>query len=109
MAESLKILAQLKPISSTTTLLYTVPANTIASISSVTICNMSASMTSFRISVAPSGAALSDEQYVYYDQPLEGNQTFVQTIGITLQQSDVIRVHSSSSDLSFNVFGVEVS
>lgn len=109
MADTLKILAQSNPSATTLTDIYTVPASTSASISSVVIANRSATPTSFRLAVAPAGAADTNQQYLYYDQPIDGNSSFVATIGITMATTDVLRVYATLATLSFNVFGVEVS
>lgn len=109
MAEAFKILAQSNPAATTSTNLYTVPAATNTTISSITVCNRSATATSFRISVAVAGAALADTQYIYFDQAIDGNSTFVATIGITLNATDVVRVYSGAATLTFIAFGVEVS
>lgn len=109
MPEILKVLAQSSPAATTETAIYAVPSDSSATISSVVICNRAASAGTFRISVAPSGAATTNSQYLYYDQALDANSTFVSTIGITLAATDVIRVYSSSASFSFSVFGVEVS
>jgi hypothetical protein len=109
MAETFKILAQSSPGATSSTNLYTVPASTNTSISSITVCNRSATATTFRISVAVNGATLADNQYIYFDQAIDGNSTFVATIGITLSAADVIRVYSGAATLTFIAFGVEVS
>lgn len=109
MADSLKILGSAAPVAATSTLLYTVPASTGTTISSITVCNTSATATSFRISVAAAGAALATNQYVYYDQLIDGNSTYTATIGVTLAATDVVRVYATLATLSFNAFGVEVS
>jgi hypothetical protein len=109
MAEAFKILAQSNPAATTSTNLYTVPGATNTTISSITVCNRSATPTSFRISVAVAGAALADTQYIYFDQAIDGNSTFVATIGITLNATDVVRVFSGAATLTFIAFGVEVS
>lgn len=109
MAETFKILAQSNPAATTSTTLYTVPGGTSATISSITVCNRSATPTTFRISVAIAGAALADQQYLYFDQAIDGNSTFIATIGITLAATDVIRVFAGAATLTFNAFGVEVN
>jgi len=58
--------------------------------------------------VAPA-AALANSQYLVYDSTLAANATVSLSIGITLNSTDVIRVYSSSADLSFNVFGTEIA
>jgi len=109
MADAYKILAQSSPSATTLTDAYTVPASTEASISSVVVCNRSATATTFRISVAANGAADTNAQYLYYDIPIPGNDTFVATIGITLDASDIIRVYATLATLSFNIFGIEIT
>jgi hypothetical protein len=109
MAESLKNLGQLAPTATTLSDLYTVPASTSASISSIIVCNTGTTTTTFRISVAVGGAIDSIKQYIFYDQSLDGNSTFTATIGVTVTATDKIRVYAGNSDLSFNVFGIEVS
>jgi hypothetical protein len=71
------------------------------------VCNRSATPTSFRISVAPAGAADSLEQYLWYDLAIDGNDGFAATIGMTLEATDVVRVYATLATLSFNLFGVE--
>jgi hypothetical protein len=54
-------------------------------------------------------AAASNEQYLYYDKTLAANETFSAVLGLTLNQSDVVKVYASNTGLSFNMFGVETS
>ena len=108
MTETLKVLGQINPGAATEVVLYTVPQSKIVTISSVVVCNTSSSQASFRIAIAVSGATTSVQQYLYFDQQLDANSTFVSTIGITMQATDELRVYASSSDLAFNLFGAEV-
>lgn len=107
MATTLKVLGQSNPSATTLTTLYTVPASTSTVCSSITVCNRSATATSFRVAVRPAGAAISNEHYIYYDVTLAGNDTFIATIGITLATTDVVSVYSTLATLSFNLFGQE--
>lgn len=110
MAEALKILGQLAPASTNLSDLYTVPALTMATISSITVCNITSTLTNFRISVAVNGELDANKQYIFYDQELDAKSTFTVTIGITLGPGDKIRVRAgTASALTFNVFGIEVS
>lgn len=109
MAEALKILGQANPGATTLTDLYTVPAATSATVSTLTVCNRSATATSFRVSVAAAGAADALTQYLYYDQPIDANSTYAITIGMTLAATDKIRVYSTLATVTFCAFGVEVS
>lgn len=104
-----KVLGQQNPSATTLTTLYTVPSATSTVISSLTICNRSATVTSFRVAIRPAGAAISNEQYLYYDLPIAGNDTFVATLGITLAATDVLSVYTTLATLSFQLFGQEDS
>jgi len=109
MANTYKTLGQSKPSAATLTAIYTVPAVTSAIISTITVCNQSAVATSFRISIAPAGAADTASQYVYYDIPIAGNDTFAITAGFGLATTSVIRVYNTLATLSFVVTGVEIT
>lgn len=109
MADTLKVLAQAAPAATTETVLYTVPAGKSTTTSTLVICNRNAVSATFRVSVAVAGVATANNQYIYYDQILDGNSSFAVTIGMTLAASDVIRVYASTANLSFNLFGVEVA
>lgn len=107
MAEAQKILGQAVPAASTLTDIYTAPSKAV--VSSVTMCNLSSSDTSFRLSVASAAAADASKQYVYRDLPLIALDTFIATIGITLAAGDVVRGYSPSGQVAFNLFGVEIT
>ena len=108
MADLYAILAQSSPSAATLTDSYTVPGARSAVVSSIIVANRSAVNTSFRISAAVAGAADTVAQYFYYDLPIDGNDTFVATMGITLGSTDVIRVYATLATLSFNIVGVEI-
>ena len=108
MTEILQVLGQIVPTANTLTTLYTVPGATSASVSSITICNQNLVEVLFRISIAIGGISDDPKQYLYYDLPLDGNDTFIATIGISLGAADEVRVQSDTASVSFNIFGVEV-
>jgi hypothetical protein len=109
MAEALKILGQLAPAATTLGTLYAVPAATSTTVSSIGVCNRDATATTFRISIAPAGAADGTTQYLYYDVSLPGNDTFVATIGATLGTTDQVRCYAGHGSVTFSAFGIEVS
>lgn len=109
MAETRKVLGQSALAATTLTDVYTVPVATEAVISSVVICNRSATDTTVRLAVAEAGAVASDKQYLYYDLALPGNMTFIATIGITLGAADVLRAYAAAATVSVNVYGVEIA
>ena len=104
-----KVLGQSSPAATTETDLYTVPAATSAVASSVIVCNRSAVLSTFRISIAVGGAATTNKDYIYYDLPIGANDTFIATIGVTLATTDKVRVYASNTNLSFSLYGSEIS
>ena len=105
--QTYKILGQSAPLATTSTDAYTVPAATSAVVSTVTVCNQSATATTFRLSCSVAGAVLAAKQYLCYDAPILGNETKALTIGATLAATDVVRVYNTLATVSFNIFGVE--
>ena len=61
------------------------------------------------LSIAISGAATTNKDYIYYDLPIGANDTFIATIGVTLAATDVVRVYASNTNLSFSLYGSEIS
>lgn len=109
MADAFSVLAQSAPSATTLTDIYTAPASTSVVISTINVCNRSATATSFRISVAVAGAADATKQYLAYDTPIDGNDSITITTGVTLATTDVLRVYATLATLSFNVFGAQVT
>lgn len=112
MAETLKVLGQSAAITGGIDYtLYTVPSNTSAIISSFVVCNRSSLASAFSMLVATGGAGTTDSQYLYYQTPIGGNDTFAATIGISLSTTDVIRVNSltGSASLTYTLFGAEIT
>jgi|TARA_A100000172_G_scaffold75688_1_gene58623 hypothetical protein len=107
MSDSLKVLGQLDPAATTTTVLYTVPDMTQTTISSIVAANRTGSAITFRLSVHVAGAGADDKQFLYYDKSVAANDSLAIVIGITLNQADVLKVYTSAVDMSFNVFGCE--
>ena len=109
MADTLKVLGQLAPDATTDTDLYTVPENTVTTVSSIAACYRSGGALTIRVAVRPMGATVANEHYIYYGKSVAANDTEFIIIGITLSDSDVISVYASSGDMSFSIFGVETS
>lgn len=109
MAETIKVLGQSAPAVTTLTDLYTVPALTSTVASTITVCNQNAVKIRFRVSIAVAGAADTAHQYLYYDVQVLANDSFTATIGVSLATTDVVRVYSDTANVSFNLFGTEVT
>jgi hypothetical protein len=109
MADSIKILGQTSPLANAAADLYTVPAQVQTTVSSVVACNTGASPVTIRIAVAEAGAADNVKQYLYYDYVLPAKDTLALVIGMTLNETDVVRVRASAINVAFNIFGVETA
>ena len=109
MAITYKVLGQSAPSATTNTDVYTVGATKQTIISTVTICNRSASAATYRIAVRPDGDTLANEHYLAYDTTVPANDTIALTLGITCDASDVVTVYASTADLTFSLFGSEIA
>lgn len=87
--------------------IYKVPVGKDAIISSIFVCNRTASSDTFRIAISSNGLAVDNAHYIYYDVVIPANETFVSTTGITLNEKDVVRVYSLNGYLAFNLSGKE--
>jgi|SRR2546422_1211274 len=103
-----KLLGQSAPNATTLTSLYAAPGCTHTTIDTLTICNRSAVATTFRISVAPKGAADAVAHYLYYDAAIPGNATINLTqLDLRLTETDELRVYATAATVSFTAFGIE--
>lgn len=109
MAITYKVLGQSNPAAATDTALYTVPASTSAVCSTIVVCNQAASAATFRIAVRQANASLTASQYISYDTNINANDSITITIGITLAATDVISVRASTTTVSFNLFGSQIT
>ena len=104
-SDPIKVLTRLAPSAAVEELLYSVPLSSAAKIQGFTVANRSAVPTSFRFSISPKGAATVAADYVYYDLPITGNDTFMSTLDVELEAQDVIRVYATLATLSFTLYG----
>ena len=109
MTTTYRVLGQANPQEHTLTTLYTVPSGTQTIISTITVCNQSANTGTFKLAVRPFGAAIDPKHYINYDTPLPGNDSISVKVAMTLGATDVVSVNASSSLISFNAFGSELS
>lgn len=109
MAKSYKVLGQSAPAATTDTDVYTVPNSTESVVSTITVANRDSSAASYRIAIRPNGETISNKNYIAYSTPIPANDTIALTLGITLESGDIITVYASSANLSFNIFGSEIS
>jgi hypothetical protein len=109
MPTTYKVLAQSAPSATTATDIYTVPAATSAVVSTIVIANRTTSAATYRIAIRPAGATLANQHYIAYDVTVGLSDSTTLTLGITLAATAVITVYASTANLSFNVFGSEIT
>lgn len=109
MATVYKVLGQSAPLATANTDIYTVPSATETVISSIAVCNRSTSPATYRVAVRPDGAAVANQHYLAYDVTVNANDTTIMTVGLTMNAADVLTVYASSANLTFGVFGSEIS
>lgn len=109
MAFIYKVLGQAAPSATTNTDVYTVGANKQGIVSTITIANRAATPALYRVAIRPLGAALSNQHYIAYDVAIAANDTTALTLGIGLTATDVVTVYASTANLTFGVYGSEIS
>jgi hypothetical protein len=109
MPNAYKVLGQSNPSANTDTTLYTVPSATQAIASTLSIANLSATATTFRVAVRPAGATLANQHYVAFDVPIAGNDSAHLTLGVSLAATDVVTVRAGTANVAFSLFGSEIT
>lgn len=109
MAQTHKVLGQAALAATTETTIYTTPAATSTIVSTVTVCNRSATATTYRLYVAVAGAGADNKQYIAYDAPLNGNDGVCLSLGITLAATDLLKAYAGAATVTVQAFGVEIT
>lgn len=108
MPTTYKVLGQTAPAANTDSTLYTVPSATSAVCSTLSVCNRGVS-TTYRIAIRPAGATLANTHYLVFDANINGNDTALFTLGVTLAATDVVTVRAGTADVTFGLYGSEIS
>jgi hypothetical protein len=87
---------------STYTTLFSTGAAETAVVSSIAICNTASATVTYRIGVMGSAGTPSANEWIVYDNTVPGNDTVFLTIGLTLGNTDFIRVSSSANTCAFS-------
>lgn len=109
MPQTHKVLGQSNPSATTLTTLYTVPSATSAVCSTLVICNLASTATTYRVAVRPAGATAANQHYIAYDVSLLGADSIMLTLGLTLAATDVVSVYAGTANVSFNLYGCEIT
>ena len=108
MPTNYKILAQATSATADTAF-YTVPADTETVVSTFIICNRGTASSTYRINTRIDGTATANANYLAFDSTVPGNDTIALTLGITLNAADQISCMASSTNLTFQAFGAEIT
>jgi hypothetical protein len=100
-----KVLAQSAPSATTNTTLYTASNATI--VSTLNVSNTGGSTDTIRIAVRPAAATLANLHYLVYGVQVPPGAILTYTGGVTLANTDVITVYSTTGTSSFSAFGSE--
>lgn len=98
-----KVLGQSAPSATTATTLLTASSATI--ISTLNVANLGATQDTIRIAVRPAGAALANQHYIAYGVPLAAGAVFSMQGGLTLANTDVVTVYTTTGNSVFSAFG----
>jgi len=110
MPQTYKVLGQSAPAANTTSNVYTVPAATQAVVSSIVITNRNNNANAtYRIAVQPAGAAIANQHYIAYDSTVTALDSIALSLGVSMGNTDVLSVYSANANISFSVFGVEIT
>ena len=110
MPQTYKVLGQSAPAANTTANVYTVPAATQAVVSSIVITNRNTNANvTYRLAVQPAGAAIANQHYIAYDSTVTALDSIALSLGVSMGNTDVLSVYAGNSNVSFSVFGVEIT
>lgn len=93
----------------TYTTLYNTGASTTAVISTIAITNTASASATYRIGIMGSAGTPASVNWLVYDATVPGNDTIFLTAGITLGNTQYIRVSSSANSVTFSAYVSEIS
>jgi len=105
-----KILGQYASSGTTANDVYTVTTGKQGIVSTITVCNTTASALTFSIAARPAAdGTVAAKHYIANGATIPANGTISYTLGISLAAGDKINVAASATGVSFSLFGTEVS
>jgi hypothetical protein len=78
-------------------------------VSTIVVANRAGTSATYRIAIRPTGATIANQHYLAYDVLVGAADSTTLTLGITLAATDIITVYASTANLSFSVFGSEIT
>jgi hypothetical protein len=89
--------------------LYNTGASTTAVISSIVVTNTASTAALYRVGIMGSAGTPAAANWLVYDATVQANDTVALTLGVTLGNTQYIRVSSSANTVTFNAFVSEIS
>lgn len=109
MPTTYKVLGQINPAANTLSNVYTVPSATQAVISTITVCNQTATNSSYSIAVAPNAEVDNVKHYIIRGGVVPAADSIAITLGLTIDAGDQIRANTNNNSISFSIFGSEIT
>ena len=89
--------------------LYSTGGATTAVISSILVTNTAASSATYRIAIMGSAGTPAAANWLVYDASVAANDTICMTLGITIGNTQFIRVSSSATTVTFSGYISEIT
>jgi len=112
MAQSYKRLGAINPSANTQTNVYVVPAATSAVVSTITICNQATTNASYSLALMDASqfnASAPVATFLVRGAIVPAADSIILTIGLTANASSVFVANTNSPNISFSMFGSEIS
>jgi hypothetical protein len=94
---------------STYSTLYTVPAASLAVISTISVANTLSTEATYRIAIVNSDITPTATDWLVYDSTVAGNDSTFISVGITLTANQRLKISSSANTVTFMCFISEIS
>lgn len=112
MPQTYKRLGAISPSANTQTNVYVVPAATEAVISTITICNQGSQNASYSLAVMPASSFSSPANaadFIVRGAVVPPADSIILTIGLTANAGTVLAANTQNSQVSFAMFGSEIT
>lgn len=89
--------------------LYNTDGSTTAVVSSIVVTNTTTAPVQYQIAIMGSAGTPSTANFIVYNDTLAPNDVIALTLGVTLSNTQYIRVSSTTTSVAFNAFVSEIS
>ena len=90
--------------------LYAAQASGATVVSSIVICNASATAYIYRIAINTASATFAAGRYIVYEATIAGNDTVALSLGLVLDGTNrYLHVSSSNAAVNFSAYGAEIA